>query len=62
MTIEIAIVLGLGVLAYLNWKALQQTELLESIVVQMLLDLGKQGILNVRVQEEEEEDEDSRDG
>lgn len=60
MAIEIAIVLGLGVLAYLNWKALQQTELLESIVAQMLLDLGKQGILNVRVQEEEEE-EGSRD-
>jgi len=52
VTIEIAILIGLAVNVLLSWLIKREVDEIEQVVVQMLLDLGKQGILNVEVDDD----------
>jgi hypothetical protein len=47
--VEAAILVGLAVNVYLAWRIKQDVNEIEEVVVQMLLDLGDQGILKVEV-------------
>ena len=47
--IEIAILIGLVVNAYLAWKVMEDVDRLEEVLVEMLCELGEQGILKVEV-------------
>lgn len=49
MAIDIVTLVGLAIILWLNWVTWQRVEELEDIVAQMLLDLGKKGILAVEV-------------
>jgi hypothetical protein len=53
VVIDILILIGLAVNAYLAWVTWQDMDHLEGIVGQMLFDLGKQGVLKVEVEEDE---------
>jgi len=52
VTIEIAILIGLAVNVLLSWLIKREVDEIEQVVVQMLLDLGKQGILDVEVDDD----------
>ncbi len=52
MVIEIAILVGLVVNVLLSWWIKRDLDEIEQVVVQMLLDLGEQGILNVEVEDD----------
>lgn len=54
MTIEIAIVLGLLVIAYLNWKTYTDVQNIGMVVTHMLIDLDKQGILKVEIEHDDD--------
>lgn len=56
MVVESIIVVGLILIAYLNWTTYKGLENVESIVGNMLYDLGKQGILKVNIREADEDD------
>jgi hypothetical protein len=47
--IEIAILIGLAVNAYLAWKVMEDVDRIEEVLVEMLCELGEQGILKVEV-------------
>jgi hypothetical protein len=47
--IEIAILIGLAVNAYLAWKVMEDVDRMEEVLVEMLCELGEQGILKVEV-------------
>lgn len=49
MIIEIAILIGLAVNAYLAWKVMEEVDRMEEVLVEMLCELGEQGILKVEV-------------
>jgi hypothetical protein len=49
MAIDIVTLVGLAIILWLNWVTWQRVEELEDIVAQMLLDLGKKGVLAVEV-------------
>jgi hypothetical protein len=49
MAIDIVTLVGLAIILWLNWVTWQRVEELEDIVAQMLLDLGKKGVLVVEV-------------
>lgn len=51
MEINIAILVGLAVNVVLNWLSLRNTGQLEEVVIKMLMDLGKKGILEVEVED-----------
>jgi hypothetical protein len=53
VTVEIAILAGLTANVLLSWLIKRDLDEIEQVVVQMLLDLGKQGILNVEVDDED---------
>lgn len=53
MTIEIAILVGLVVNLIFSWLIRREIDEIEQVVVQMLLDLGEQGILKVEVEDED---------
>jgi hypothetical protein len=52
VTVEIAILAGLTANVLLSWLIKRDLDEIEQVVVQMLLDLGKQGILNVEVDDD----------
>lgn len=52
VVIEIAILVGLAVNVLLSWWIKRDLDEIEQVVVQMLLDLGEQGILNVEVEDD----------
>jgi hypothetical protein len=52
VTVEIAILAGLTANVLLSWLIKRDLDEIEQVVVQMLLDLGKQGILNVEVEDD----------
>jgi hypothetical protein len=52
VVIEIAILVGLVVNVLLSWWIKRDLDEIEQVVVQMLLDLGEQGILNVEVKDD----------
>jgi hypothetical protein len=52
VVIEIAILVGLVVNVLLSWWIKRDLDEIEQVVVQMLLDLGEQGILNVEVEDD----------
>lgn len=53
VTIEIAILVGLVVNLIFSWLIRREIDEIEQVVVQMLLDLGEQGILKVEVEDED---------
>jgi hypothetical protein len=52
VTIEIAILVGLVVNLIFSWLIRREIDEIEQVVVQMLLDLGEQGILKVEVEDD----------
>jgi len=52
VVIEIAILVGLAVNVLLSWWIKRDLDEIEQVVVQMLLDLGEQGILSVEVEDD----------
>ena len=53
MTIQIAILVGIIINVYLAWRIKKNVDEIEEVVVQMLLDLGEQGILKVEVENDD---------
>ena len=53
MTIQIAILVGIILNVYLAWRIKKDVDEIEEVVVQMLLDLGEQGVLKVEVENDD---------
>lgn len=53
MAIDVVILVGLAVILWLNWVTWQRVEELEDVLAQVLLDLGKKGILVVELTEDD---------
>lgn len=49
MVIDLAILLGLLVIAYMNWKLYEDVQEIGNVVAEMLLDLDEKGILKVEI-------------
>ncbi len=47
MLVDTIIVFGLIAISYLNWRTYQDVTEIGEVVAEMLIDLGKQGILKV---------------
>jgi hypothetical protein len=55
ITLDIVILVGTALVAYLNYLSLKRVDELDEVIGQMLYDLGKKGILDVKIQEEGDE-------
>ena len=55
ITLDIIILVGLVVVAYLNYLSLKRIDELDEVIGQMLYDLGKKGVLDVDINEEGDE-------
>jgi hypothetical protein len=52
VVIDVMILVGLLVVAALQYYNMRQVQELEEVVGQMLYDLGKKGVLNVEIHED----------
>ncbi len=53
MVIDYVIVAGLILISYMNWRTYQDVTEIGEVVASMLIDLGKQGILKVEVEDDD---------
>lgn len=52
VVVDIIILAGLMALGYLNWRTYEDVDELGRVVAEMLIDLGKKGILKVEVEDD----------
>lgn len=52
VVVDIIILAGLMALGYLNWRTYEDVDELGQVVAEMLIDLGKKGILKVEVEDD----------
>lgn len=53
VVIDVFIIAGLMALGYLNWRAYEDVDELGQVVAEMLIDLGKKGILKVDIEDDD---------
>lgn len=54
MVIDLAILVGLLVIAYMNWKLYEDVQEIGNVVAQMLIELDEKGILKVEFEEDDD--------
>lgn len=52
MVLDTIIVIGLLVIAYMNWKTYTDVQEIGNVVAHMLIDLDEKGILKVEIEED----------
>ena len=52
VVVDVIILAGLMILGYLNWRTYEDVDQLSQVVAEMLIDLGKKGILKVEVEDD----------
>ena len=53
VVVDVIIIAGLMALGYLNWRTYEDVDQLGQVVAEMLIDLGKKGILKVEVEDDD---------
>lgn len=53
VVIDVFIIAGLMALGYLNWRTYEDVDELGQVVAEMLIDLGKKGILKVDIEDDD---------